>query len=386
MAKKRSGRPGGKSARPRRRRNKPIISTRVALTAAAALAALAVAIGILSIVLTREPKRGVILVPEGGSYEASWAPALAETASRLGLDALSIRTYSSDAELAERLARARRERIVFAEAQVGPGLAELSLSGLARPVDRAGAEAIPFYRGFLASLEHPTDGGSLMAIPLAFEPWITVARLNRRNAQTRFPAILAVAAKSDEDALACAALASSPEGQAPDAVATRLANLAGRDAFQRNAFTYSPRDAFAVFSDGGARYAYLPYSFFRALSPEEIIPLEIVPTPEQIATPKGASVIAKGTAIVVPAKGRFRSLTTARVAAAISAPDLIYAVARARNALPATTDTKVRDFHSDRIRELARGAARFSFIGAMPASLADGTSLVEAARRALVAR
>jgi hypothetical protein len=361
------------------------MSPRVALTAAAALAALTVAVGILSVVLTREPKRGVILVPEGGSYAASWEPALAETAGRLGLDVLAIRTYSGASELSERLSRARRERIVFAEVPVGSDLVTLTESGLARPVARTAAEAIPFYRGFLAALEHPTSDDSLMAIPLAFEPWITVARLDRRNTRVRFPAILAVAAKSDEDALACAALASTPGEQTPDAVATRLAELAARGAFQRNAFTYSPRDAFAVFSDGGARYAYLPYAFFRALGPEEIIPLEIVPAPERVV-PDGAIVVARGTALVVPAKGRFRSLTATRVASAISAPELIYAIARARNALPATTDTKVRDFHSDRIREIARGAPRFFFTGTLPGSLTDGTPLVEAARRALVAR
>jgi len=341
----------------------------------------------LSIVMRAQAGRnGLIVIPAAPSCSRSWEPFLKELAQKTRLDSIRIETWATADELDLLLAASRKKHIIFAEVPVGYDLLRLSNKSLIEPLPSTLLNDSNLYPGFIQSLKIKNDSGKIYGLPFTFDPWMSISRTKQKPA-LRPAAVLAIPGKDDSGAAAAFGLGLALAGgeMTSERSLSILADLQGKGFFEHSAFTYNTSDSYAYFRDGHAASAFLPMTFFRTIPTQDLLDLEVGPLPP-LGTRTTTDLVANGTVIVFPSETHITAESLKLLIATLSDPDLIYGISKSRDLLPAATNTKVRDYHADNVRTMARNARSFIFPELYMGGEASRPKLIDDIKQVLVSR
>lgn len=354
----------------------------------AVITILALFAGLLFIILrtTGTPDTGIILVPEGSGYTASWDPFLEDIATRLNLKKVSIKTWATTMELENYLRRAKKLRVLFAEIPVDAMMVKLEADGLLKTFDAGLVEGKPYFPGFLNTVRNVDNQKDLTALPFTMDPWIVLGRKVQAD-KSNGEIWISIPGKEPAGVLAVygitASLVSADAGK--DKILELISSCQQEGIFQPNAFTYNQADSFSLCYEGTASYALMPLSWYRSLSTDIALETEIIDTPK-INDRTSDALVSEGTALISPKNSGKRAFTDEQIIELATDPAIIYGIAKQRNILPATFDTQVRDGQSDRIRTRALGTPRFIFPAMMYKDETERAALVEEIQELLTSR
>lgn len=366
-----------------------ILSKRAFIFVGVAAAIALLTCGLLLLPTISTSRIGIILLPADPIYTATWQPFLERTAASLKLNSVSIQTWSTPEELEAALANADKRHILFAEVPFDQELSRLQKKGLTQTIDGNLLKNEAYFPAFLRTQEGASGPKTYRALPFSFDPWITLSS-NAKPGRLANKSIISIPAKTETGAIAAYGLAYMLSGQqaSPEKALALLSVFQKTNIFQPSAFTYNEADAFAYFHESKSLYAYLPLTYFRQLPTDILLETGIAALPALDAK-NGTDIVAFGTVIIIPAKtpSSINGIKTQEgLIGLLTDPEVLYGITKDRNTLPATTNTKVRDFHSDKIRSFARNAPSFIFPESLFKDQQDRTDTLEKIRQALVTR
>ena len=295
-----------------------------------------------------------IAVPKEGGFVEAWTPQLEKLAERIGFEKISIETYSSYQNLNKLFSQADKRNLLWAEVPLSNKfpvhklyedkiLSEILLENIISQ----------YYPQSLVKIINKSVTGSeddTIAIPISYNPMIRLYKSDSSN--DKFVIDTATPGSTDELLLSSftffrSILSSESHILSVEETLEKLKGMSNDSTIQRNAYSYTPKDAQNLLIDNLASKVVISVSDLAMIPNEITLQANIHSMGKILAADVSFALFPK------PSNGKSRN-NIRKAQEALLDPDMLYYLANSRNWLPAYIGTVAKNVYTDFTRKQAR--------------------------------